>query len=227
MIVLCGNLTILYCERFFHCFYLEERKNCATALAGHRAAILFNRYLRRADMNKEMTINGKNYRITKLLGKGKGGYSYLADDGNNRYVLKQIHHEPCNYYQFGNKLEAEIRDYKRLKAIGIKMPAMLETDVENERILKEFIDGDTIYQLVLQDKMKSIYIEQLHSMCTLLYAAHTNIDYFPTNFVVHNEEIYYVDFGCNDYMEEWNFENWGIKYWSRTPEFLQYVKEHS
>ena len=27
-------------------------------------------------------------------------------------------------------------------------------------------------------------------------------------------------------MEEWNFENWGIKYWSKTPEFLQYVKEH-
>ena len=46
MIVLCGNLTIPYCGRFFHCFYLEERKNCATALAGHRAAILFNRNLR-------------------------------------------------------------------------------------------------------------------------------------------------------------------------------------
>ena len=28
-------------------------------------------------------------------------------------------------------------------------------------------------------------------------------------------------------MEEWNFENWGVKYWSKTPEFLQYVKEHS
>ncbi len=25
-------------------------------------------------------------------------------------------------------------------------------------------------------------------------------------------------------MEEWNFENWGVKYWSKTPEFLQYVK---
>lgn len=143
------------------------------------------------------------------------------------YVLKQIHHEPCDYYQFGNKLEAEIRDYKKLKEIGIKMPAMLETDVKNERILKEFIDGDTIYQLVLEDKMKTDYIEQLHKMCALLYAANTNIDYFPTNFVVHNEEIYYVDFECNDYMEEWNFENWGVKYWSKTPEFLQYVKEHS
>lgn len=159
-------------------------------------------------MNKEMAVNGKSYTIIKLLGKGKGGYSYLVESGNNRYVLKQIHHEPCDYYQFGNKLE-------------------LETDVKNERILKEFIDGDTIYQLVLEDKMKTDYIEQLHKMCALLYAANTNIDYFPTNFVVHNEEIYYVDFECNDYMEEWNFENWGVKYWSKTPEFLQYVKEHS
>ena len=114
-------------------------------------------------MNKEMTVNGKSYTIIKLLGKGKGGYSYLAESGNNRYVLKQIHHEPCDYYQFGNKLEAEIRDYRKLKEIGIKMPVMLETDVENERILKEFIDGDTIYQLVLEDKMKTDYcIECVH-----------------------------------------------------------------
>ena len=27
-------------------------------------------------MNKEMTVNGKSYTIIKLLGKGKGGYSY-------------------------------------------------------------------------------------------------------------------------------------------------------
>ena len=104
---------------------------------------------------------------------------------------------------------------------------MIDVDIEHERILKEFIDGDTIYQLILQDRMKPIYVEQLRSMCVLLYAAYTNIDYFPTNFVVCNEEIYYIDFECNDYMEEWNFENWGIKYWSKTPEFLKYVEEHS
>lgn len=178
-------------------------------------------------MEKELSVNGKNYKIVKMLGKGKGGYSYLAEDGAKRYVLKQIHHEPCDYYQFGNKLEAEKRDYERLKAVGIKMPAMLEIDEENERILKEFIDGDTIFEFVLNDKMKPVYIEQLQRMCKALYSAKLNIDYFPTNFVVCNDEIYYVDFECNDYMEEWNFENWGIKYWSKTPEFLQYVKEHS
>ena len=77
------------------------------------------------------------------------------------------------------------------------------------------------------DALPEICLQQVKEICTKLYTAHTNIDYFPTNFVVHNEEIYYVDFECNDYMEKWNFENWGVKYWSKTPEFLQYVKEHS
>lgn len=178
-------------------------------------------------MEQTMTVNGIEYNIKKLLGKGKGGYSYLADNGAKEYVLKQIHHEPCDYYQFGNKIEAELHDYERLKKIGIQMPKLIDVDRGQERILKEYIAGDTIYQLVLQDKVESDYVEQVRKMCTLLYQANTNIDYFPTNFVVQNGELYYIDYECNDYMDEWNFENWGIKYWSKTPEFLQYVKEHS
>lgn len=177
-------------------------------------------------MEEKMSVNGREYRIRKLLGKGKGGYSYLAEDERGVYVLKQIHHEPCDYYQFGNKIEAEQRDYERLRKIGIKMPKMLDVDVEKERILKEYIEGDTIYDLVLQDKVKAIYLEQMKKMCNLLYPVNTNIDYFPTNFVVNKDEIYYIDFECNDYMEEWNFENWGIKYWSKTSEFLEYHKNH-
>ena len=42
MIVGCGDLTILLLGLGFHCFFIYEKKNCVTALAGHRAAILFN-----------------------------------------------------------------------------------------------------------------------------------------------------------------------------------------
>ena len=177
-------------------------------------------------MEKIMQVNGREFMIIKLLGKGKGGYSYLASDGQRQYVLKQIHHEPCDYYRFGDKIASEVNDYGRLKSIGIKMPEMIEVDVRQERILKEYIEGETIYALVLSDKMKPDYLEQVRRMCRSLYAANTNIDYFPTNFVVQNEELYYIDFECNDYMPEWNFENWGIKYWSKTDEFMDYVKTH-
>ena len=37
-----------------------------------------------------------SYTIVKLLGHGKGGYSYLATTDNKKYVLKQIHHERCS-----------------------------------------------------------------------------------------------------------------------------------
>ena len=161
-----------------------------------------------------LKVNEQSFEIIKLLGKGKGGYSYLATDGTKKYVLKQIHHEPCDYYQFGNKIEAEIRDYQRLKQVGIRIPEMYDVDVNNERILKEFIEGETIADFVARDEVKPEYVEQVRQMCQLLYPAGLNIDYYPTNFVVQNELLYYIDYECNEYSDEWNFENWGIKTWS-------------
>ena len=174
-----------------------------------------------------MTVNGKAFEVIRLLGKGKGGYSYLVRDGEKQYVLKQIHHEPCAYYTFGNKIESEMRDYETLKKIGIRMPKLLSVDTTSERILKEYIDGDTIYQMVKDGKDVSAYQLQLKEMCDQLYPASINIDYFPTNFIPQDGILYYIDYECNGYMEEWNFENWGIKYWSQTEEFLAYVREHS
>lgn len=173
-----------------------------------------------------LTVNGRPYAIRKLLGRGKGGYSYLAEDGEGVYVLKQIHHEPCAYYQFGDKLASEVRDYRRLREIGIPMPELLAVDEGNERILKEYIEGDTVYDLVLRDRMEQEYFRQMEAMCALLYQNNTNIDYFPTNFVARQGRLFYVDYECNDYMAEWDFAHWGVNYWSKTPEFLQYAAEH-
>lgn len=175
-------------------------------------------------MCETMYVNEKSYTVVRLLGRGKGGYSYLVTDGARQYVLKQIHHEPCNYYQFGDKLAAELHDYRRLSQIGIPMPKLLDADKEYERILKDYIDGDTVFELVKRDRLPPCCLTQVRDMCRLLYAANTNIDYFPTNFVLQDGVLYYIDYECNDYMDEWNFENWGIRYWSKTEEFLEYVR---
>ncbi len=168
-----------------------------------------------------LQLNDRSFQVLALLGKGKGGYSYLVTDGTQQYVLKQIHHEPCDYYTFGDKLASELRDYAKLKTIGIPMPELLEVDRQQERILKEYIEGDTVDRIVARQEMRPEYYAQIHAMCLKLYAADTNIDYYPTNFVVHDGVLYYIDFECNDYMEQWDFEHWGRKYWSITPEFLQ------
>ena len=43
-----------------------------------------------------LTFNGTPCPVVRLLGKGKGGYSYLVEWEGQPRVLKQIHHEPCD-----------------------------------------------------------------------------------------------------------------------------------
>ena len=169
-----------------------------------------------------MTVNSREFVVKKLLGKGKGGYSYLVTDGAGAYVLKQIHHEPCDYYQFGDKMASELNDYEKLFRLLIPMPTRLAADREKERLLKEYIPGETVYDLVWEDRMEADFFRQMEEMCEKLYPANTNIDYFPTNFVVNSGKLYYVDYECNDYMQQWDFEHWGVNYWSKTPEILAY-----
>ena len=174
-------------------------------------------------MEETMTVCGEVYHMIRLLGHGKGGYSYLAERDGKEVVLKQIHHEPCDYYSFGNKIEAERRDYDRLRQAGIRIPEMISIDEDTERIVKEYIPGETVFDLVREGKTAEPYLKQVRKMAEQARKAGLNIDYFPTNFVVCGGMLWYVDYECNDYMEEWNFENWGVRYWSRTPEFEEYI----
>lgn len=174
--------------------------------------------------NEIVNVLNNKYKVIKLLGHGKGGYSYLVKDENNKsFVLKQIHHEPCDYYNFGNKIEAEENDYNTLKKAGIRIPNMILIDKEKEIIIKDYIDGNTIFELIRDKKSVDIYLKQIKEMASKAKLVGINIDYFPTNFVVQDNLLWYIDFECNDYMEQWNFDNWGIKYWSWTKEFEDYL----
>lgn len=174
-------------------------------------------------MDRTLRVNQREYTILRLLGRGKGGYSYLAVRDGHEYVVKQIHHEPCDYYTFGNKIASEHRDYARLLQAGIRIPRMLDIDFDSERLVKEFIDGPTVYQLVERNALEECCLAQVREMARQARNAGLNIDYFPTNFVLRQGLLYYIDYECNPYSPEWSFERWGVRYWSRTPEFLEHA----
>lgn len=166
----------------------------------------------------------KPYQLICLLGKGKGGYSYLAEAEGQKVVLKQIHHEPCAYYSFGNKIDAERYDHSRLLAAGVRIPRLIALDEETERIVKEYIDGPTVYELLRECSSVEEYLPQVREMAAQARAAGLNIDYFPTNFVVQEGLLWYVDYECNAYDDRWSFETWGLQYWSRTPALLAHFQ---
>jgi len=158
-----------------------------------------------------VTAGNKTFEIINLIAKGKGGYTYLAKSGGVDVVVKQIHYEPCEYFRFeDDKLSSELRDYKTLSSLRIPMPRLLCYNQEKQFLVKEYIPGDTLAKIVGDKRLNDSHITQIFRMCQRLYPAHLNIDYFPANFVEHQGVLYYVDYECSHYSEEWNFENWGI-----------------
>ena len=110
---------------------------------------------------EKIIVNNKEYQIINFLGKGKGGYSYLCKYNDNYFVLKKIHHEKCDYYQFGNKIESELKDYNTLKNLNIPMPKLIDVDVQKEIIIKQYINGPTIEQLVKERKNINKFLLQI------------------------------------------------------------------
>ena len=123
-----------------------------------------------AAVPQSVAVNGAELRLLSLLGHGKGGYSYLAERDGGRVVLKQIHHEPCEYYRFGDKIEAERRDYERLLQAGIRVPRMLDIDAQAERIVKEYVEGPTVFELVREGVSVEPYLPQVREMAAYVHA---------------------------------------------------------
>jgi len=177
-------------------------------------------------VGQTIIANDKIYEIIKLLAKGKGGYNYLAKAGDTAVVIKQIHYEPCGYFQFeDNKLNSELRDYKTLFDLGIPMPKLLFFDQDEQFLIKEYIPGNTLAQVVADNQLSDNHITQMFEMCEKLYPNQLNIDYFPTNFIEHHGVLCYVDYECSRYSDEWNFENWGIWFLANQKGMVSFMKD--
>ena len=151
-------------------------------------------------------------------------------DSIDRYLNVEIR-EPELCYRYSARVVKNVKIAPsplwlrmRLRAAGVPMPEMLAVDRANERILKQYIPGETVDRLILRDTLPDWCIPQMEALCQHLYAAGLNIDYFPTNLIPLDGTLYYVDYECNAYMSEWDFAHWGAQYWSKTPAFLAHFQ---
>jgi hypothetical protein len=161
----------------------------------------------------EIRILGRSCRIIALLGRGKSAYSWLATDGENRFVYKKMHQEAVEHYTFGNKLMAEVEAFGRLSEAGAPVPRLLEWNDAEQYLVKEYVEGDIAAVLAAAGRLTDRHFDLAWGFNEKLRDAGLHVDYFPTNFIFTPAGINYIDYECHPYNAEWDFENWGIYYW--------------
>ena len=177
-------------------------------------------------LNEEfIDTNAGRLKILKLLGKGKSGYSYLAEIEGEKAVLKIMHDEPCDYYDFGSdKISLELKDYQTLCDAGINIPKLIHSDSEKQLLVKEYIPGTTADQYIAEGRNVEFLLPGLFKAASQSRNSGINIDFFPTNFVWNETNLFYIDYEVNPYDAKWDLENWGIFYWANAAGMKRFLK---
>jgi hypothetical protein len=163
--------------------------------------------------------------LLQPLGKGKSGYSFLAQLNDQLVVFKRMHYEPCPYYTFSdNKVQLEVQANARLQQAGIPIPALIGFDLEQQYLIKTYVAGLVGHEWLAQGGQDETVIEQLFSISAKMRAQGLNIDYFPANFVIAQGCLSYIDYEINPYSAEWSLEQWGIYYWANRVGMAEYAR---
>lgn len=162
------------------------------------------------------------YLLETEIGRGKSAISYLyhrqGRDGASqvlpeKVVLKRYQSTPLQTIPFAQALEFELCSYQRLQAAAIAHPRLLAFSSQAYCLVKEYIAGDLIIDLLVEQGLDDRHFRPIFAMARQLQQAGWHIDYYPANFVLNAQGLFYIDYEAHPYNAEWDFANWGIFYW--------------
>ncbi len=171
--------------------------------------------------DQQLWLGKTPYRLIKELGRGKSAISYLyqcqgerdVDGLPDQVVLKHYRPTPEQIIPFSQTLEFELCSYHRLQKSDISHPRLLAFCADAYCLVKEFIAGEVIIDLLVEQGLDDRHFRPIFTMAKQVQQAGWHIDYYPANFVLNEQGLFYIDYEAHPYNAEWDFANWGIFYW--------------
>jgi len=178
-----------------------------------------NNIIKKIEILKDNSLyyNNNILKMVRQIGQGKSGKVYLYEGDGFYYAVKIYEYEVDNIVINPVPLEEilnfEVNSYNILKTLEISIPLLIAYDSSNQILIKEFIEGPNLIDIIALNKVHSNMFQEIFKISNCVSSAGYNIDYFPANFIFYDDKMWYVDYEVNHFDEEWSFENWGIYYW--------------
>ena len=170
----------------------------------------------------ELTKQVETYILVKELNRVNNGIFYLYTKESSKVVIKELINKIDEEGQF--EIDKELYSYERLESLGIYIPKMTGYNREENIVIKEYLEGKDILGLIRGGGLSKDNFLELLRYAELLNSDNLNIDYFPNNFIMKDEKLFYINYKVFPYTVELNLRNWGIYYWINSSGMRQYME---
>lgn len=174
------------------------------------------------EIYNEMTKKSEVFKLVKELNQVSNGKFFLYERENELVVIKELGQKVDNEGEY--EIDKELFSYERLKALEINTPKLLGYNRENNIVIKEYLEGKDLLGIIRDKSLTKENIIELLRYSELLNSDNLNIDYFPANFILKEDKLYYVNYKVFPYSEGLNLRNWGIYYWINNEGIRRYME---
>jgi len=162
-------------------------------------------------MREEIEIRRKIFEVLE----GLGPHSKKVTRKDKIYFLKE--------YPDQKSFDLALKNFTRLHKSGLCIPDILLYDKNRRIMVSEFIEGETILDmLIAHDLDESIY-EMAFNTNLYLRVNRLSIDFVPENFKVFKGKLCYLPLICGDFKENLLFQNSYIWVWMYGKDFANYL----
>ena len=140
----------------------------------------------------ELTKQVETYILVKELNRVNNGIFYLYTKESSKVVIKELINKIDEEGQF--EIDKELYSYERLESLGIYIPKMTGYNREENIVIKEYLEGKDILGLIRDGGLSKDNFLELLRYAELLNSDNLNIDYFPNNFIMKDEKLFYINY---------------------------------
>lgn len=165
-------------------------------------------------MIEEILVKKNTYKVEEEL----NSFSLLVSKDDKKYV---VYNFTGQYIAFDNFKFAA----KRLKNCGIITPKVLEIDKKNYRVLAEYIEGPTAFEMIAENELEDSILEQVFNNNFRARYNHLRLDFNPEKFRIRDGKLIYMPFTFTKYIREEDFTEKEIRLWFYTKEFVEELRK--
>ena len=140
----------------------------------------------------ELTKQVETYILVKELNRVNNGIFYLYTKESSKVVIKELINKIDEEGQF--EIDKELYSYERLESLGIYIPKLTGYNREENIVIKEYLEGKDILGLIRDGGLSKDNFLELLRYAELLNSDNLNIDYFPNNFIMKDEKLFYLNY---------------------------------